>query len=436
MLLMSLALAPAVAAAQEAGWPGLQGGPAHLGVTSTEVPPPFKVQWRLRLPGRGDRGLSAPAIAPDGAGVANGRTQVIGFDSTTGATTWTRPRARGSFATPAIASLGNETAMAIVVEGNGASNSGVLGLDLATGERRWRVPVREPVVAAPTVDGGVAYVGGRDRFAYAIDVETGKVRWKQPALGPVFASPAVSGGKVFVVSEDPATGQIRVVALATDTGKRLWRFELQTGVRLGSAAPVVGGDTVYVGLADSVLAIRAGNGKELWSSPIPSTFSPLSSLALSGNGVYAANGEGSLFRFDAGTGARRWDFQFDQAQSASSPVIDGGFVLLGLDDGDVVAVEAETGLLRWQGSAGAGPAGALAPAGSVILVSLQGRSGGLAALAHDPAGRLVRIESPTVLHVPVALVNFAVAFVAMLLMLVGLFRFVPGLRPPAGGEVP
>jgi outer membrane protein assembly factor BamB len=436
LLLAVVALAPAAATGQEAGWSQLQGGPGHLGVAATEIPPPLKVRWRLRLPGKGDRALSTAIVASDGTGVANGRRQVVAFDSETGAISWTKPRARGTLTAPAISSSATGEATVVLAEGSGASNSSILGLHLKTGDRRWRVRVRQPVVAAPAVDDGVAYVGAHDRFVYAIDVEAGTLRWRRPALGPVFASPAVADGTVFVVSEDPATAQIRVVALAADSGKRRWSYERQTGARLGSSAPTVSGGTVYVGLGDSVLAIRASSGKELWSSPLRAALSPLTSPALSGQALLVCDDDGSLYRFDARTGERRWEFQFDQPTSATAPLVDGRFALLGLDDGDVAAVDVATGDLRWRGAFGAGPAGAVTPVGPSVLVPLQGRSGGLVALERDPSESLVRVESPTVLHLPQALVTFVAAFAVVLLVVLGAFRYVPGLRPRPEGELP
>jgi outer membrane protein assembly factor BamB len=434
------ALVPAAALAQGVqhappSWPGLQGGPGHRGVAMATVAPPWKIKWRLRPDTRGDTGLSGAVVARNGTGVANGRTTVVAFNPATGAITWTHPRVRGSLSIPAIAPEGTDGGVVVTVEGTGASNSAVIGLDLATGEQRWRRAVGQPIVAAPTVDRGVAYVGSQDRFVYAIDALTGTLRWKKPALAPVFTSAAVGGGRVVVVSEDPATGQIHLVALAADSGKQLWSFPASGIPQLGSTAPTLSRDTVYAGLANSVVAINPARGIERWSTPVRFTFSPASALALSGRSLFAADGDGAVYRLDVRTGNRVWDFQFDESQSASAPVVDGGFVLLGLNDGDLAAVAFATGDLRWRRALGAGPAGPPATArvkggGSVVLVPLQGKTGGLVALERDPAGRLVRVESPTVLHLGRALANFAVAFVLALLVLLSAFRFVPGLRPP------
>jgi outer membrane protein assembly factor BamB len=435
-----VALFPAAALAQgiqhaPPSWPGLQGGPGHRGVAADPVPPPLKIKWRLRPDTRGDTGLSGAVVARNGTGVANGRTSVVAFDPETGTIRWTHPRVRGSLSAPAIAPEGTDGGVVVTVEGTGPSNSAVIGLDLATGEQRWRRAVGQPIVAAPTVAAGVAYVGSQDRFVYAIDALTGTLRWKKPALAPVFTSAAVGGGRVFVVSEDPTTGQIHLVALAADSGKQLWSFPASGIPQLGSAAPTLSSDTVYAGMANSVFAVNAAKGTERWSTPVRFTFSPASALALSGRSLFAADGDGALYRLDVRTGDRMWDFQFDETQSASAPVVDGGFVLLGLSDGDLAAVEFATGDLRWRGALGAGPAGppataSVKPGGSVVLVPLEGTTGGLVALERDPSGRLVRIESPTVLHLGRALANFAVAFVLGLVVLLGAFRFVPGLRPP------
>ncbi|MGH2556057.1 MAG: hypothetical protein ACRDHO_10125, partial [Actinomycetota bacterium] len=62
----------------EGHWPGLQGGPAHLGAAPGDTPrPPLRLAWRAR-PGGGAR-MSAPALMP-GLAVTTGRTTLFGFD--------------------------------------------------------------------------------------------------------------------------------------------------------------------------------------------------------------------------------------------------------------------------------------------------------------------------------------------------------------------
>jgi outer membrane protein assembly factor BamB len=446
-----LALVPIAAVGQEAGWPGLQGGPAHLGVAETPVEPPLEVRWRARSPSR-DQALSAVAVTPDMA-VANGRSAVIGFDPSTGTQRWEHVRAPGVLAPPAFARVtapadgeepgqgGGDREMDVVVtfEGTTADNSRVLGLDLSTGEELWRFDLNQAVVAAPAVDGEVAYVGGRDRVVYALQAATGELIWKSARLpDPIQASPAVSEGRVFVVSEDPSSGEARLSALDAATGRGRWSFTPE-GLGVGSTAPAVAGGRVYMGFGDfTVRALDAARGTEVWASPTRAAFSPASAPAVSGSDLFVSDERGSLYRFDIRTGERVWDFQFDSEQTVSSPLVDGSVVLLGLHDGQAGAIEVSTGDLVWTLDLGTAPVGAFAPAGEVVLAPMVGAGGGVAALAHDPNGSLVRVESPTKLHLDRALLNFAVAFVILLVAVMAAFRWVPGLRPaaePATGPI-
>jgi outer membrane protein assembly factor BamB len=424
----------AVAAAAEPEWPQLQGGPGHAGVAAAPVLPPLQVQWRFKPAGAGDRGLSAVAVGT-GMAVANRRSQVVAFDPATGAGRWTHPRAAGSLSAPAVAPEAGEHGVVITSEGLGA-DSAVLGLDLTTGSPLWTFKLKQPVVAAPAVEGDVAYVGGQDHLVYALDVATGELSWKARTAAPVLAAPAVGGGRVYAVSEDPATGAIHLVALDSGTGKQVWSFS-PPSPGLGSSAPLVSGDRVYIGFGDdTVRALDARTGAERWASPVRAAFSPSSAPALAGRSLFVADDHGAAYRFDTETGTRIWDFQFDALNSAGAPLVDGPFVLLGLDDGSLAALDVSSGDLRWRTDLGVGPVGPVAAPGGLVLVPLRDAAGGVAAMQHDAAGALVRIESPTVLHPGRAVGNFAAAFAGVLVLIVGAFGLIPGLRSRPRSESP
>jgi hypothetical protein len=130
-----------------------------------------------------------------------------------------------------------------------------------------------------------------------------------------------------------------------------------------------------------------------------------------------------VYRFDERTGDRKWEFQFPSSNTlAGSPLLSGRWVFFGTADGTVGAVDVESGHLVWKVRFAGGGAGALAPAGDRLLVPILNREGGIVALEPDPEGHLIDEESPTTLHVPVALANFAIAAALVMVAVLGLFR--------------
>ena len=81
--------------------------------------------------------------------------------------------------------------MVIFTEGVGPGTAALVGVDLATRERAWEVPLGDVARGSPTVEGGRAYVGTRDGFVYAVDGATGLV-WKVKTTASVDTTPAVA----------------------------------------------------------------------------------------------------------------------------------------------------------------------------------------------------------------------------------------------------
>lgn len=155
--------------------------------------------------------------------------------------------------------------------------------------------------------------------------------------------PAVDDGHVFV-----ADGEGRVSAFATDGGRRQWRTE--TGIR-ASAGPGVGEGIVVVGGLDGdVVALDAASGEELWRAQVSSEV--LASPAVSGRRVVVRSVDGRVFGFDRATGRRDWIYDHTvpllSLRGNSDPVIRAGQVIVGLDNGQVVALNADDGSVIWE----------------------------------------------------------------------------------------
>src|SRR5207302_1457935 len=146
-----------------------------------------------------------------------------------------------------------------------------------------------------------------------------------------------------------------------------------------------------------------------WAAEVRGDFSGASAPAFSSGSVFAADREGGLYRFDAKTGKRLWDYQFASFAQLSAPVVARETVYEGLDDGTIAAVSVRTGRLRWRSNFAAAPIGPLAPAGDLLLAAGEGTKGGLLAFQHDPAGVLVDQPSPSSVRPLIAVRNYAAA---------------------------
>ncbi|MCH9691821.1 MAG: outer membrane protein assembly factor BamB [Gammaproteobacteria bacterium] len=159
---------------------------------------------------------------------------------------------------------------------------------------------------------------------------------------PVFR-PAVAGNKLIAANSDGD-----VFAFERSTGKRLWRIDLDqplsAGVGVGQGLAVVAN---YRG---RVVALNSEDGTERWSSQLSGEV--VSAPAVGSGMVVVQTVDGKLFGLDGTTGEQRWSHEtilpLLTLRGTASPVISGGTVFTGLDNGKVIALRASDGLLGWE----------------------------------------------------------------------------------------
>lgn len=146
------------------------------------------------------------------------------------------------------------------------------GGTLAQGISATDLPVQPEVIwkrsfenesfeGTPIIHDGVIYIGGLDGPVYALDLATGKTLWTFNTEAGVKAAPAYRDGKIYV---GDLNGRFHCLDAAT--GKSLWGYE--TDAEIDSGANFFG-DRVLFGSQDATLyCLEAANGKEMWKYQI------------------------------------------------------------------------------------------------------------------------------------------------------------------------
>ncbi len=162
--------------------------------------------------------------------------------------------------------------------------------------------------------------------------------------------PYIDQSGVFAASVDGI-----VAAYESDGGKRLWRRDLAT--RLGSG---VGGDQrrVYVASRDGmVMALDKTSGETVWTYAMPSAVlvRPVASAddASQDNSLVVVRASnGNVRGLDGESGEELWSTNFDTpaltVHGYGEPVVLNSGVLVGLEDGKLVALSRSNGSLLWQ----------------------------------------------------------------------------------------
>jgi len=184
-------------------------------------------------------------------------------------------------------------------------------------------------------------------------------------LGAVAAALSAHAQSMF--RENPAHSGISSSKAPRQFHRVKWKFP--TGDRIVSS-PVWDNKVLYFGGDDgNIYAVDSETGRQLWKR---STGGPTPCTPAVANGtVYATSYDGKFYALDAQTGAIKWKFategerrfeakgihglqpknqtiadQFDVY--LSSPVVANGAVYFGSGDGNLYALDATTGELKWK----------------------------------------------------------------------------------------
>src|SRR5919109_1678598 len=143
-----------------------------------------------------------------------------------------------------------------------ATAKGLYALDAENGAQRWVYPTALPLGHSPTIQDGIAYVGGYDHKLHAIDAFTGQGLWTFEAGAGFQTNPLVVAGKVYAGNRDGFFYAIH--AQGAQRGQLAWKYRTQGSI-LFSAAYKDG--VVYFASQDShAYALDAQTGSLVWKS--------------------------------------------------------------------------------------------------------------------------------------------------------------------------
>lgn len=225
------------------------------------------------------------------------------------------------------------------------------------GDIVWRRDIEPEEEDDGNWGGGVAYDLGRiyagTGFAQvvALDARTGNELWRTPVSGPMRSAPTAFGGKVYAITKDN-----QLFALDAESGTLDWTHTgiEETAGLVGSASPAVDGDIVIVPYSSGeIFALRAQNGRVLWSDNLAAIrrADAVSALAdirgrpvIDRGRVYAISHSGRMVAIDLASGRRVWEAELG---GVNQPWIAGRFLYVVTTEGNVVALVADNGLVRW-----------------------------------------------------------------------------------------
>jgi len=196
-----------------------------------------------------------------------------------------------------------------------------------------------------------------------------RIKWKFPTGDRIVSSPVYDNGAIYFGGDDG-----NVYAVDAADGYQLWKH--RTGGPV-AATPAIGGGLLYVGSYDGkfyALDKRTGaprwkfttggerrfeakglHGMEPKNQTIADPFDVyLSSPIVAGGVVYFGSGDGNLYALDAASGDLKWKFQTGDVVHAS-PAYADGVVFFGSWDSYFYAVDARTGAEKWRFHGGEDP---------------------------------------------------------------------------------
>ncbi len=214
--------------------------------------------------------------------------------------------------------------------------------ELFTGEKQNDVPVRERIEAPMACFDGLVLAGSMRGVLYAFEAATGKDKWQTQIEGPVYGSPNYLRGRVYVLSR--ASGELHCLDAAS--GKILWKSE---AIERCDGSPAVSADAVVFGSCASALHVFSPDtGKLLRTIEVGQDSQVAGGVALDGNRIISGSRSGKVLQAGLQTGHILWANTDGDTEAFSTPAITKEIAVVSYNDGNVRALDRETGKLRWR----------------------------------------------------------------------------------------
>jgi outer membrane protein assembly factor BamB len=266
---------------------------------------------------------------------------------------WTADGGTGS------SSYGKLTASPIVADGRvfTLDTRGRVSAFSPSGAAVWRVSVAPPSEKEQNgYGGGLAADNGRIFVAtgfgwvVALDSQSGKKLWEKNLNSPIRSSPTAAEGRVFVLSADGISR-----ALAAADGAELWTHQglIEKASLLTNASPALAGDLVVMPYpSGEVVALRIADGQPAWTESLARTrvASSLGSMTdaarpvVDGGAVFAVGHSGRMVATTARDGQRLWSLSIPGIQA---PAVAGDNVFVVDTGGQLMAITRRDGKIAW-----------------------------------------------------------------------------------------
>lgn len=298
-----------------------------------------------------------PALDGNRLYAVTGAGEVVAIDAATGKELWTanaviveRTGSKLKFWKREVTEAGLSSSPGV---GNGlvvvgGRNGEVVAFNADTGEKRWSVKVSSEVLSAPLVLSNRVIVRSNDGRVFGLDPADGTRKWVFDRGLPTLSvrgnsSPVGNNGLVYIGYDDGS-----IVALRDDDGLRVWeqavaepdgRTELERMADVDGEVVVDGEQMYAASVHDKVMALSSVNGQPVWTHDVGS----YSGVAVSGDKLIVSDKVGNVWALDRSTGNSAWKQDALGNRQLTSPVIHGGYVVVGDLEGFLHWLKLDTG---------------------------------------------------------------------------------------------
>ena len=195
--------------------------------------------------------------------------------------------------------------------------------------------------------------GTRDLGLVSIYPHFNQQRWVLPLRGGVVSELTVDHGSVYFGAGDGFLYSVNI-----ETGRVNWRYEIRNPV---ISKPALAEGRVFVTTSDDVVyGFDAASGKWLWhyrrrTAPM-STIYGASTPLIDGNDVIVGLSDGFLVSLNASDGQLKWERKLHQGSKFTDvdakPVLENGIIYVPSYDGSLYALKRAGGEVLWRFDAG------------------------------------------------------------------------------------